>query len=50
MELIIATIAMCLSVFNLLVVIGVITVKKAGKDKYKDFRDPTTGLLRGKQK
>ncbi|MBW2003011.1 MAG: hypothetical protein JRI72_00140 [Deltaproteobacteria bacterium] len=50
MELIISTISICLSVFNLLVVTGVIIVKKPAKDKYKEFRDPVTGLLGRKRK
>jgi hypothetical protein len=51
MELIISTIAICLSTFVLLVQLDIIRIKKEPepkKDKFKDFRDPVTGLLRGK--
>lgn len=48
MELIISTIAICLSTFVLLVQLDIIRIKKTQKDKFKDFRDPMTGLLRGK--
>lgn len=49
-QLIIALAALFLAVFNLLIHLNVIIVRKAEKDKYKEFRDPVTGLLRGKQK
>ena len=49
MELIISTIAICLSVFVLLVQLDIIRIKKP-IDKFKDFRDPETGLLKGRQK
>jgi hypothetical protein len=50
MELIISTIAICVSVFTLLIVLNVIQVQKFKKDKFEDFRDPVTGLLTGKRR
>ena len=47
MELIISTIAICLSTFVLLVQLDIIRIKKQ-VDKFKDFRDPQTGLLKGR--
>jgi hypothetical protein len=49
LALIIGTIALCLSVFCLLQIIGVVRVKTKTEDKYEKYRDPVTGLYRGKK-
>ena len=46
MTTVIAVLALCIAIFDLLVHIGVIIIKPR-KDKFKEFRDPTTGLLKG---
>ena len=54
MALIIAVLALIISIINIAITFGYINkpilYDRHKKDKYKDFRDPDSGLLKGKRK